>query len=108
MFILSLFGHSRLLVLGSGLYLISDSLIALHEFVFPANFFVSSLELMAWPLYWSGQACITIGALNVFSDMQLHADPAGEKNSVEAPLFVNVAALVALGVALRRLWQGVH
>jgi hypothetical protein len=102
MFVLSLFGRSRLLILGAGLYLISDSLIALHEFVFPANSVFSLLDLFAWPIYWLGQLFITLGALNSFSDLDLNSDPRS-KDSI--PTFVNIAGLVGLLVALRRLWQ---
>ncbi len=102
MFVLSLFGRSRLLILGSGFYLISDSLIALHEFVLPSSSVARTLDLFAWPIYWLGQLFITLGALNSFSDMELQSDP---KHKDSIPVFVNVAGLVGLVVALRRLWQ---
>jgi multidrug transporter EmrE-like cation transporter len=102
MFVLSLFSRSKLLILGAGLYLISDSLIAFHEFVFPTNSFFSFLDLFAWPVYWLGQLFITLGALNSFSDMQLHSDP---RSKDRIPTFVNIFGLVGLLVALRRLWQ---
>jgi uncharacterized membrane protein YhhN len=44
MFSLSLFGHSRMLIVGSVLYVVSDSLIALATFVFPENLFVQWLD----------------------------------------------------------------
>ncbi len=47
MFTLSLFGHSRVLIVGATMYVVSDSLIALESFVFRGNVFVAWLDQLS-------------------------------------------------------------
>lgn len=97
MFIISLFGRSRLLILGSGLYLISDSIIAVAEFVLRGNVFAEVLDYYgAFPIYFVGQMCLTFGALNSFSDLQLHPNPKMLNSEKNLNTMINLTGLFTL------------
>ena len=106
MFVISLFGRSRLLILGSGLYLISDCIIALATFVFPKNPLAQWVDLnCAWPIYWAGQLFLTMGALNGFLDLQLEPHPTKNQNGL-VMLLVNIFSVLGLIIiAWRRLFR---
>ena len=100
MFNISLFGRSKLLIVGSLLYLVSDSMIALSTFVFRNNiYYVQSIDLnLAWPTYWIGQLLLTVGALNSFLDLQFEPHPKHQKDGFIMMLvnIVSGASLVLL------------
>ena len=53
----------RTLQLGVGLFVLSDTLLALRLFVTPGGAMQKPLDLVVWPAYWLGQALIFAGAV---------------------------------------------
>ena len=51
------------ILLGAGLFLLSDALLALRMFVVTAPKPRLALGLAVWPAYWIGQALILIGSV---------------------------------------------